>query len=167
VEEQRRTIDELRADNIRLARLAGQREAEIEPAAATDNGAIDFEDFYQRTKKRLAKEAPAILKTFVTKPQLEVEVQIETVDVDGNTTRGRIARLIAEGWLAEPKTANAVQKELGRLGRDPGPGAAYSEMKALAEMGFLFVERGKDSRSRPVTVYRANDDMTVNIKQRR
>jgi hypothetical protein len=172
--------ERLRAENERLRRLElatyERDEAErIEAKApAQDNGrvvervveqvgAVDFEDFYQRTKQRLAKEAPAILKTIATKPHLDVEVQLETIEVDGGTTRGRIARLIASRWLDEPKTANAVQSELARLGKDPGPGAAYKEMKALAEMGFLFVERGKDSRSRPVTVYRANEDMIINI----
>jgi hypothetical protein len=132
--------------------------------APTGAPAADGEALYQAIKARLIAEAPAVLKVLVTKPEIEVAVTRETIDVDGKTLRGRVARLMADGFLDKGVTANAVQKELARLGKDPGPGNTYNEMKTLAEMGFVTIEEGKDDQHRKRTLYRSVTDMKVRIR---
>ena len=126
-------------------------------------GLMGAEDLYQTIKERLVEEAPALLKVLATRPELEVAFTPEVIAVDGTTLRGRIARLIAAGFLDDGVTAARVQKELARLGRDPGPANTYGEMKELAELGFVTMEDGKDGRGRKVRNYRAMPGMKVRI----
>jgi DNA-binding PadR family transcriptional regulator len=101
-----------------------------------------------------------------TKPELEVLVERQVISAKGDTLRGRIARLIAGGLFDRGATAPATQKELARRGDDPGPGNVYKELDALAVMGFLTIEQGRDERSRPRKEYHAVKDMVVNIVER-
>lgn len=105
-------------------------------APATD----DEEALYQRFKQRLMREAPALLKVLSIKPELQFHETREVIEVDGNTLRGRLARMIHAGWFDEPKTASAAYTELQRNGFGTAKPNVYKECDRLAEMGFLTKE---------------------------
>jgi alanyl-tRNA synthetase len=125
----------------------------------------DEAQLYRRFKARLVEEAPAILRVLVQKPELRVEVDVQTITIKGDSLRGRIARLIAAGFFDRGASGPGAQKELARLGSDPGPVVAR-ELNEVAAMGFLTIEEGKDDRGRARKEYRAVEGMKINIVER-
>lgn len=105
--------------------------------AASANGSIDEEQLYQRFKARLAAEAPAILKVLLQNPKIQIDYVPETIEVDGKTLRGRLARLIKEGLFDEPQTTGTVSAELTKRGFSNAASNVSRELGELAEMGFL------------------------------
>lgn len=104
----------------------------------------DEEAVYQRFKARLIQEAatePAILKILTNRPELLVEVEKITVTADGNSLRGRVARLIANGFFDEVVTASAAYTELVRQGFKCAKPGVYKECDNLAGMGLLTKEK--------------------------
>ena len=98
----------------------------------------DTEALYQSFKARLLAEAPALLKVIVSRPEIEVTVTREVLKVDGNSTRGRIARLIHEGFFDESAVTSAdIGNELAKRGRALSNIELGNELKALIEMGFF------------------------------
>lgn len=134
--------------------------SELPPDLAPINSSEDA--IYQMVKKRLLFEAekdPAILRVLTQRPQIDVEVEREVIVVDGKTLRGRIARLLAEGFLEEAaRTTGDVFNELARRGgKDAMPGVA-NELGELARMGFV---------TRDNKWYRSVPGMNVNIVEKR
>jgi hypothetical protein len=88
----------------------------------------DAEAVYQAIKARLltdAKYDPVLLNVLAKRSDIVVEIEPVTVTVDGSTVKGRVARLIAQGWFRENvRAVGDVRKELARTGSDPGGGGA-------------------------------------------
>jgi hypothetical protein len=160
----RRQVDDLKRQ---VAELAGRgRDAAAPPSpspASVPFAARDDEEFYQAIKRRLSAEAPALLKVLAQRPELQVHVERPVIEAKGDTLRGRIAQLLADDFFAGGQSAPGTQKELGRRGYDPGPANVYKELDALALLGFLTIEPGKDDRGRARKEYRAVAGMKVNI----
>ena len=101
---------------------------------------IDFEELYEAIKKRLMLEAPQILKVLAVKPELRIVESAPTIELDGKTLRGRLARMIADGFFDDAKAGNAAFNELKRVGFKTAKPNVYRECDALAELGFLTKE---------------------------
>lgn len=114
----------------------------------------DLERAYEVFKARLVAEAPGILEVLTIRPELIVRVQRQTITVDGETLRGRIAALIAGGFIDEAQTTSTVMAELSRRGFGTAAPNVSKELGELARMGFL---------TRDNKWYRAVADMRVNI----
>lgn len=159
------------ADDVDAPRRHGVRRdanpsSPASPRAFTPEETFENEAFYQAIKARLIEELPSdprVMEIVVSRPELRVKVQRHVLEVDGDTLRGRMGQLIAEGFFDRGQSAPAAQKELGRRGNDPGPANAYKELDTLAAMGFVTIEQGKDDRGRPRKEYKAVDGMKVNI----
>lgn len=95
------------------------------------------EELYQKFKARLLQEVPGLLKVLTTAPEIEVTIKREVIEVDGKSLRGRVARLIADGFLDSGKTNGEVGKEIDRTGPQAHPSNVLKEMKNLIEMGFV------------------------------
>jgi hypothetical protein len=78
----------------------------------------DNDALYLAFKARLIEEVPALLKVIVTKPEIEMTVQRKTIQLDEYSLKGRIARLLREGFFREPRACNAVRTALKRTGPD-------------------------------------------------
>ena len=63
-------------------------------------------------------EAPAIVKVLATRPELEITVTRKTLTFDEYSGKGRIARLLKEGFFQEPKSPSQVRTALKRTGPD-------------------------------------------------
>lgn len=116
------------------------------PSSERPKGWTDMEeDLYQRVKARLIaelrEEAPVILRMLATAPELEVTVERQVVQVDGKTLRGRMARLVAEGFFGEPRNANQAWKELNRTGDGAAVRSVYKEADNLVGLGILTKEK--------------------------
>lgn len=122
------------------------------------------DDLFDAIKARLIAEAPGILKMLTVTPELEVTVVRETVQVDGKSLRGRVARLLAKGFFDEGVIQTHVRTELERHGAGVSDAKNLPrELDALVEMGFLTIEDGKDSKGRPRKLYLAVPGMKVNV----
>jgi hypothetical protein len=101
----------------------------------------DLEKLYQAFKARLIDECridPILLQLLTQRPELVVEVEPRVVTLDGSSLKGRVAQLIAQGWLAEKRTTSGIRHELVRTGPDPGGGGRLSEtLNGLLGDGFL------------------------------
>jgi len=62
------------------------------------------------------------------------------IEASGDTLRGRLALLIAEGWFDDPRAGNAAHVELGRRGVGSAKPNVYRELDKLAADGFVTKE---------------------------
>jgi hypothetical protein len=166
----RRELADLRArvdSHSEQPRRASRATADLGAStpASSQPAAVDASALYEELKRRLLAE-PAVLRVLAEKPELRVETVRVTIDAKGDSLRGRIAQLLAGGFYDRGATAPGTQKELARRGSDPGPSNTYKELDALAVLGFLTIEQGRDDRSRPRKEYHAVPGMKVNIVER-
>lgn len=145
----------LRAENQRLAELVARLQEQLArlsdaapgptalaalepreaPLSALGGNSLDY--IYQEVKARLVKEAPALLRVLATRPELEVKFQRKILDVDGTTPKGRIVRLLADGFFNDGKTQGATRSELKRTGSDVNSGTISTIVNGLVADGFL------------------------------
>lgn len=118
---------------------------------------FENEALYQAFKARLIEELPSdsrVLQIVTARPELRVEVRRRVIEVDGESLRGRIARLIAGEWWANARTSAEVLAELQKSGISPSNIELGNELKALMQMGFL---------SRDNKWYSVVEGMKVNV----
>jgi hypothetical protein len=124
--------------------------------AEAANGGGDA--LYQQLLARLVDDAtkdPLLLKVLTQRPELQVHVQRQVIEVDGEGLRGRVARLMAEGFFErEAQTTGSVLGELSRRGFSTAPPNVSKELGELTRMGFL---------TRDNKWYRGVPEMKVNI----
>lgn len=111
------------------------------------------EEIYHYVVKR-ATDDPRILQLLTTRPELCVRIEPKVLEVEEGSARGQVAKLIHEGFFAEPQNGNATCKEI--LTRRRFKGARVSVYRALedvAGMGFLIREKdGYISTGKKVTM---------------
>jgi hypothetical protein len=99
---------------------------------------VGIDEIYAEVKRRLVDEAPSLLLKVKTElPELVVEVVRKTVTIDGTTLKGRLARLIAEGFFDAGAADGAARAELKRRGPDTNNGARWRVLQELVVDGFL------------------------------
>ena len=158
-----RELRELRppAKPVRLPpmRRTGVTEAGT-PVVAFD-GLADDEARYQAFKARLLAELPkeaVLLKLIAQRPELTVEVERVQLTADGSTVKGRIIKLLANGFYDAGKTNSATRKELARTGPDANSGGISNVLSELVTLGFLTREAGD--------TYVAVPGMKVNVAEK-
>jgi hypothetical protein len=107
--------------------------------AGNGAGVVD-EALYQAIKTRLMGEAPQLLKVLATRPELVVEVTRQTVTADGSSTKGRVARLIAHGFLKDTRRFAEVLRELERTGTRVNNRSLAVALHDLVVGGFMTKE---------------------------
>jgi hypothetical protein len=80
------------------------------------------------------------LRVLVERPELQVTVTRKQITIDGSSLRGRLARLIANGFFVEPRTQGAARSYLGRIGSLPNSGQISTTFAELVRDGFLMME---------------------------
>jgi hypothetical protein len=125
--------------------------------AFVDGALAAFDQFYGRIKARLIADLPSdprVMEIVLARPELRVKVERHVITVDGETLRGRLARLLADGYFNEAQTTSTAMQELSRRGFNTAPPNVAKELGELARMGFL---------TRDNKWYRAVAEMRVNI----
>ena len=128
------------------------------------NQFVTLDAIYSHVLAMARAQAPAILAVLVQQPELQIKIERPVIQLDGNSTEGRIARLLHDGFFKEGVTGSAAWSELGRRGVSVALNTVLKTLGEVAEKGFLYIEDGKDRRSRKVTVYRAVPGMKVTTK---
>lgn len=75
----------------------------------------DREELYQWFRDRIRRD-PELLAIVVSKPSIEVRVDRPTLQVDGNTLKGQLGRLITEKFFANPRALGEARVEMIRRG---------------------------------------------------
>ena len=139
----RETLEgELQKLRAQLAQLNSNRKSDRdEPRAHSDEWTTDGERLYQAFKRRLLQEKdPGIVALLSHRPELHVKIDRPVLELDESTLRGRLARLIVDGFFDDAKTGNAAFVELKRRGVSTAKPNVYRELDKLAEMGFVTKE---------------------------
>lgn len=109
------------------------------PPSETDNG--NFQRLYLRIKNRIIDECrvdPVLLHLLTTRPEMVVEVEPRLFTLNTDSVKGKIGRLIAQGWFLTVKTGGATRAELKRTtGTDPGGGNIPTYLAEFTRDGFL------------------------------
>lgn len=123
----------------------------------TAEESLDNEALYQAIKKRLIAECatdPVLLRLLTTVPAIEVQVTRKTIQMDEFSLKGRIARLIKEGFFREPRGCGAVRAALKRTGPDANTANIGRALDDFTRDGFV-TDEGSG--------YREVAGMTINI----
>lgn len=95
------------------------------------------DDWLQQVRTKLLSDPAVIAHIAATRPKLIVEVTPRVVKIDGTTSRGRIARLIATGFFDNPKRQGDCRTELARTGTDVNGGQVSTLFSEFVRDGFL------------------------------
>ena len=118
------------------------------------------EELYQKFKKRfveeLRQEAPQLLRVIITKPELEVVVEREIIEVNGKTVLGRVARMIKRGWFDDYRSAAETARQYNATGAASDRRTVYGALEDLLARGFFI----KNSNG-----YKAVADMKINVRE--
>jgi hypothetical protein len=117
---------------------------------------FDNEQLYQAFKARLLEEEPAALLSIVrNRPEIEISVKREKIEMDTSTAIGRVALLIADGFFDVNRINAEVMNELARRGFPTLAPNIKTAFQKLNEMGFLIsADKGR---------YRAVPEMKKNV----
>ena len=122
---------------------------------ASAPGDMDADDIYQIIKQRLMVEAPVLIaKLLIAKPEIRLTITHPVAEMDDRTVKGRLVRMVSEGFFDEPATGQAAFNELKRLGVKVAKPSVYNELKALARQGVVTIEAGLFKKSPDVKIVR-------------
>lgn len=135
--------------------LVGTRSPTGAGAAEPSSHASVDEAVYQAIKARLLEDAPALVQLLIDRPELEVRVTRRVIEAEGESTLGRVARLIRADFLADSRRFGEILRELERTGTRVNNKSLSVALKELVVAGFLTKES--------VDRYRAVPDMKVRV----
>jgi hypothetical protein len=113
---------------------------EPQPGAVERINADQVEKLYQQIKNRLLDDLrvdPVFVQILANVSEIVVELTPRVVTLEGDSLKGRVARLIAGGFFNEPKRQGAARSELVRTGPDCNSGNLSRAMTEFVADGFL------------------------------
>ncbi|HWE00659.1 MAG TPA: hypothetical protein VG345_16525 [Bryobacteraceae bacterium] len=146
-EDSQRTIAKLTREIGELRLQLAHFTPDVPPAAAAPANAASANgipaDFDFAAFLRELRAHPEVIGLLRETPTIEVTIERPRVNYDGNSSNGRIARLLEEGFFKTPRQLDAITSEFRRRGwmRETGrPSDLNQPLRTLNEMGFLFRE---------------------------
>jgi hypothetical protein len=103
----------------------------------TAGESMDNEALYQAIKARLMTEAPALIRILASKPEIEVSLTRKTLQMDEFSLKGRIARLLKDGFFSSPRGCGAVRTALKRTGPDANTANIGRALDDFTRDGFV------------------------------
>jgi hypothetical protein len=98
---------------------------------------FDIDAIYAEVKRRALAETPVILKLLTERPEIKVEVKRNVLTINGATLKGRLARLLADGFFDAGATDSAARGELKRCGPDTNNANRWKALQDFVKDGFL------------------------------
>lgn len=112
-----------------------------------DDAIVCTEEIVQEVIERVIK-SPPIIALQRTKPEIEVTITRKTITLDEFSLKGRIARLLSEGFFREPKGPSAIRSALKRTGPDANTANIGRSMDDFTRDGFT-TDEGNGYREVP------------------
>ncbi len=82
---------------------------------------------------------PVLIRLALEKPAMEVKITQKVISINGSTVKGKMARLIHEGWFKERRSQAEIRAELIRRGMGPNTGGGFTDpLNQLVQEGFLY-----------------------------
>jgi hypothetical protein len=103
---------------------------------------LDMDSIYAELRRRILAD-PIVLAIVSQRRELVVNVERKTLEIDGASLRGRVARLLAEHFFAEGMTNSQTRTELRRTGPDVNNANLARVLADLQRDGFLTCESGE------------------------
>lgn len=153
----RRKLEEIKKQLPPEQRTATATTRAADEPVRTNGTPVDMEEIFVELRRRAATD-PVLLRIIASKPEIEVQVERRIVQIDGTSLKGRVARLLANGFMDEGVTQGATRAELRRTGPDVNTGNLSRTFSELLKDGFLTLESGDRYKSVP--------DMKVNVVER-
>lgn len=100
---------------------------------------------YERLRARLLADESVLVVLDSLRPEIRLKIERPVLHVDGNTTTGRVAQLIRDGFFAAATPPANVLREFksrGWIREKAGYAELIKPMKEITEMGFLRIESG-------------------------
>jgi hypothetical protein len=125
----------------------------LPPAAPGGKLSIDrdqLEAIYRELKNRLIDDLrtdPILLKLIAAQPELLIELDPQVVTIDGSSQKGRIAKLIANGFLDVAKRPGEIRNEAGKTGGDINGSNISTILSEFVSSGFLTREGDRYKRA--------------------
>lgn len=105
------------------------------------NAVYDMDEIYKYIRARILAD-PAVLAVLRAGKSIEVVDQIATIEMGGDSASGAVAGLVEEGFFNEPRTGNAVCKELiDRRRKSFARSTVYDACDEIAGYGFLVKDK--------------------------
>jgi hypothetical protein len=145
------------AHQIQAPARGGTGEQIRSEAVAGEAGAQNFEALYQRVKARLLEDLrvdPIFVRLLAAQPEIMLEIEPRRVALDASSLKGRICRLVADGFLDAPKKQADINRELGRTGAIAHTGRLSEAVSQLKIEGILTEESDGYRRAPGVKVTR-------------
>jgi hypothetical protein len=158
--------DALRAENAQLRReieklqkqVAANKPGALPPAVFSSQPRVeshsvpitpsDMDTIYIEVRRRAMFDT-GILQILSDKPEINVKITKVKIEIDGTTLKGRIARLLADGFYDDGQTNSATRTELKRLGPDANNANIGRTLADLQRDGFLTLEAGDRFKAVP------------------
>lgn len=118
-----------------------------------------LEAIYRELKNRLIDDMrtdPILLKLVAAQPEIVIEFEPKVVELDGNGLKGRLARLIAQGFFDTPRRQGTTRTELARTGSDVNSGSLSTAFNEFVRDGFLVRDNDDYSRAPGLKVTQKN-----------
>ncbi len=125
---------------IDMAQPGGLRPAEPKNGNIPSLDADQIEKLYRLFKSRFiddAKTDPVLLKLIAAQPEIVLEFEPRIVTLDTTTLRGRVGRLIHDGFFDGGKRQGECRAELARTGSDPNSGQLSTLFSEFLRDGFI------------------------------
>jgi hypothetical protein len=114
-------------------------------SAIEEEAEFFINDIWPRVRDRITSEAvkdPVILNLLASRPELNVSVAVRTTSLTDETLKGKLAKLVADGYFDKPVNGYTAFNELKRRGVSVAKPNVYRELDNLSGMGFLTKEDG-------------------------
>ena len=98
---------------------------------------------YELFKQRLLADADvlaAVAKILTNQPEIVIESRPKVLVFDGDTPKGRLAKMIADGLLDTPVKPGIIIKEFRRTGTEIHPSRLSTQLSEFVSNGFLLRE---------------------------
>jgi len=137
---------------VKPAPLSAQAGLANASVSGMDSAMVD--QLYKAIKARLAMECPPLLEVTKIRPEIDVKIKREKLEMDTKNTDGRMALLLSQGFFDARKTNKETLEELKSLGFPESQPNLSASFKRLSQMGFMRSDNG---------YMRAVDGMKVHV----
>lgn len=124
----------------------------VRQPTALNIAADDLERLYSYCQRRFIEDChtdPSLLALALAQAAvLEVNMAPpRRVEVDGTSLRGRVAKLLHDGWFNEARSVGGTRTQLAKTGTDPGNPSLAVVFNEFKKDGFLVEEQSKFTKS--------------------
>lgn len=95
--------------------------------------------------RQVIGDDPHVIALLTSRPEIQVSVQRQTIQLSDETLKGRVALLLSQGFFDQGATGYQVWQELQRRGNGSAKPNVYTACAELCSWGFLLKEANGDS----------------------